>query len=224
MHAAVLLLADGRLPTGGHAHSSGTESAVAIGDVIDLPTLRTHVRRRLATTGLVDAAFAAAACAQADGTAVRWRALAAELMARTGSPKLREVSITLGRQLLRTGRRAWPSPRYDVVHDALGGAVPQPLVMGLVVAAAGCSPADAALVELHHLVGSLTTAAVRLLGLDPFDVAALSASLAPEIEAWAATAANTCDADPSSLPGDVDLVTDVLAEHHTTWEVRLFAS
>src|SRR5882757_1938663 len=103
MHAALLLLADGRLPTGGHAHSAGTESSVAIGDVIDVATLRTHVRRRLATSGFVDAAFAAATCAQAPAAAPWWRELAAEYMARTGSPKLRAVSLTLGRQLLRTG-------------------------------------------------------------------------------------------------------------------------
>jgi urease accessory protein len=96
--------------------------------------------------------------------------------------------------------------------------------MGLVARAAGCSPAEAATVELHHLVGSLTTAAVRLLGLDPFDVAALCASLAPEIESWAIAAADTCHLDPAALPSDVELVTEVLAEHHATWEVRLFAS
>ena len=39
MNAALLLLADGRLPTGGHAHSGGTESAVAVGQVTDLASL-----------------------------------------------------------------------------------------------------------------------------------------------------------------------------------------
>jgi urease accessory protein len=224
MHAALLLLADGRLPTGGHAHSAGTEAVVAIGDVTDLPTLAMHVRRRMATTGLVDAAFAATACAGVTGPASWWRELAAEHSARTGSPRLREVSVALGRQLLRTGRRAWPSLHYDVAVAALDGRVPQPLAMGLVAHAAGCSPMDAATVELHHLVGSLTTAAVRLLGLDPFDVAALCASLSGEIDATATAAVASCDGAPAELPADVDLLTDVLAEHHTTWEVRLFAS
>ncbi len=224
MHAALLLLADGRLPTGGHAHSAGTESVVAIGDVTDVASLRTHVRRRMATTGLVDAAFAAAACAGVTGSASWWRELAGEHIARTGSPRLREVSVALGRQLLRTGRRAWPSPHYDVAVAALDGRVAQPLAMGLVAQAAGCAPIEAATVELHHLVGSLTTAAVRLLGLDPFDTAALCASLSGEIDSTAAVAVASCHGAPAALPADVDLLADVLAEHHTTWEVRLFAS
>jgi len=30
--------------------------------------------------------------------------------------------------------------------------------------------------------------------------------------------------DPASLPSTTSLLADVLAEHHATWEVRLFAS
>lgn len=61
MTPALLLLADGRFPAGAHAHSAGVESAVRAGDVVDLATLDRYLRGRLATTGLTDAAFAAAA-------------------------------------------------------------------------------------------------------------------------------------------------------------------
>ncbi|WP_445548284.1 urease accessory UreF family protein, partial [Frankia sp. CiP1_Cm_nod1] len=60
--AALLLLADGRLPAGGHAHSGGIEAATVDGSVTDLAGLKRFLRGRLATTGLVSAAFAAAAC------------------------------------------------------------------------------------------------------------------------------------------------------------------
>ena len=64
MNAALLLLADGRFPSGGHADSGGAEPAVGVGDITDLGSLREFVSGRLHTTGLVDAAFAAAVCAR----------------------------------------------------------------------------------------------------------------------------------------------------------------
>jgi urease accessory protein len=223
--ASLLLLADGRFPSGGHAHSGGAEPAVGVGDITDLSSLRDFVRGRLQTAGLVDAAFAAAVCSRCAGPGeVPWVAFEEEYLARTASPRLRNASRTLGRQLLRGGRRAFPSARADEAVAALGTSIPQPIVMGLVAAAAACRPAEAALCELHHLVGSLTSAGVRLLGLDPFAIAAFGAELVPELERLAALAASTDDVEPADLPADVALLNDVLAEHHSTWEVRLFAS
>lgn len=60
--AALLLLADSRLPAGGHAHSGGAEEAVRRGTVTGTGDLARFLRGRLATTGLVTAALAAAAC------------------------------------------------------------------------------------------------------------------------------------------------------------------
>ncbi|GAA3034403.1 urease accessory protein UreF [Streptosporangium longisporum] len=62
MNAALLLLADSRLPAGGHGHSGGVEEAVRAGAIGDLPGLAAFLRGRLATAGLVTAALAAAAC------------------------------------------------------------------------------------------------------------------------------------------------------------------
>src|SRR6185312_15183722 len=62
--AALLLLADGRFPAGGHAHSGGVEAAVAAGGVHDLPTLESFLTGRAATVGAVAAAFCAATCAR----------------------------------------------------------------------------------------------------------------------------------------------------------------
>jgi urease accessory protein len=223
--ASLLLLADGRFPSGGHAHSGGAEPSVGVGDIVDLATLREFVLGRLHTAGLVDAAFAAAVCARCASPAeVPWAQLEVEYLARTGSPRLRTASRTLGRQLLRGGRRAFPSARADEAVAALGTSIPQPIVMGLVAAAAGCTPVEAALCELHHLVGSLTSAGVRLLGVDPFEIAAFGAALAPELESLAELAATTASCTPADRPADVALLNDVLAEHHSTWEVRLFAS
>ncbi|MFE0463567.1 urease accessory protein UreF, partial [Kitasatospora sp. NPDC058965] len=66
MTAALLLLADGRFPAGGHAHSGGVEAAVAAGSVTDAGSLEQFLVGRLHTAGLTAAGLAAAA-ARADG-------------------------------------------------------------------------------------------------------------------------------------------------------------
>ena len=53
MTAALLTLADSRLPAGGHTHSGGVEQAIAAGVVIDPRSLAMFLRRRLSTSGAV---------------------------------------------------------------------------------------------------------------------------------------------------------------------------
>jgi urease accessory protein len=219
--AALLLLADARFPTGAHAHSGGIEAAHALGDVHDLTTLESFVRGRLATTAKVEAAFAAAACTAASSA---WAVLDEELGARIPSPRLRATSRALGRQLLRAGERAWPAALYAELRLATPHDPFQPIALGAVAAAAGLSPGDAALCALHHQIGTWTTGAVRLLGLDPFAVHALAARLAPELEALAVEAAAAAAGPVRDLPSTSSPLADILAEHHATWEVRLFAS
>jgi urease accessory protein len=219
--ATLLLLADSRFPTGAHAHSAGVEASHARGDVRDVADLEAFLDGRLSTTAPVEAAFAAAAC----DTTAALDELDHELAIRTPSPRLRSVSRTLGRQLLRPAERAWPSDRYAVLRTVHRDGPMQPLALGVVAAASGLTPRDAAACSLHHLVGAVTTAAVRLLGLDPFEVHALAARLGPRLDELAATAVHqaamcaACD-----LPATTSVLADILAEHHATWEVRLFAS
>jgi urease accessory protein len=225
MNATMLLLADGRFPSGGHAHSAGAEAAIGVGDVHDHATLERFVEGRLATAGLVDAAFAAATAHQCNNIATaRFDVLGTEYMARTASARLRQISLSLARQLLRAGARTWPSQLFAACDVATAGRTPQPVAMGVVAAAARCSPHEAALCQLHHLVGAMTSAGVRLLGLDPFEISAIAARLAPVLDDLAVRAALSGAADPATLPAGVALLHDVLAEHHATWEVRLFAS
>jgi urease accessory protein len=219
--AALLLLADSRFPTGAHAHSSGVEASHARGDVRSVADLEVFLEGRLLTTASVDAAFAAAACVE-DASL---EALDHELAIRTPSPRLRAVSRALGRQLLRPAERAWPNGRYAMLRAVHRDGPMQPVALGVVSAASGLTPRDAALCSLHHLVGAVTTAAVRLMGLDPFEVHALAARLAPRLDRLASVAAElatTCDS--AALPAANSVLADILAEHHATWEVRLFAS
>ncbi|HJT03597.1 MAG TPA: urease accessory protein UreF, partial [Pseudonocardiaceae bacterium] len=69
---ASLLLADSRLPTGGHAHSGGVESAVERGLVRSKADLGLFLAGRLHGNGSVVAAVAAAGCLLAGAAAVTW--------------------------------------------------------------------------------------------------------------------------------------------------------
>ncbi|MBB5114863.1 urease accessory UreF family protein [Micromonospora echinospora] len=224
----LLLLADGRFPAGAHAHSGGLEAAVASGRVTDLATLEAFLAGRLATAGLVGAAFAAAAhrAVTSAGSAVRGSTLAlldAELDARTAAPALRTVSRRQGRALLRAGRAIWPQASFDDLPSTPGGPH-QPLVLGLLCAAADLSRAETATVAAHWTVTGAASAAVRLLGLDPYQVQALLVGLADLCDGTAAEAARAADDPPERLPAAAAPLADIHAEAHATWEVRLFAS
>ncbi|MFF5054739.1 urease accessory protein UreF [Micromonospora sp. NPDC000663] len=228
----MLLLADGRFPAGAHAHSGGLEAAVAAGRVTDLASLEAFLAGRLATAGLVGAAFAAAAhraavAVDAAGPGPsRPAALArldAELDARTAAPALRAVSRRQGRALLRAGREIWPDTPFDDLPTEPGGAH-QPLVLGLLCAAAGLSRSDTATVAAYATLTGAASAGVRLLGLDPYRVQALLVGLADACDGTAADAARAADDPPERLPAAAAPLADIHAEVHATWEVRLFAS
>ncbi|MFD0487519.1 hypothetical protein ACFQ0O_11370 [Saccharopolyspora spinosporotrichia] len=68
--ATLLILADGRFPAGGHAHSGGVEAAVAREAIRDAHSLQTFCQGRLHTAGVVAAGLAAAAAAGADPLAL----------------------------------------------------------------------------------------------------------------------------------------------------------
>ncbi|WP_248961060.1 urease accessory protein UreF [Sphaerisporangium perillae] len=242
MDAALLLLADSRLPAGGHGHSGGAEEAVRTGAITGPEDLARFLRGRLTTAGLVAAALAAAACelatapgAAADQAGTRpdepaagaapesaWRELDAEADARTASPAQRNAARTQGRLLLRSARRIWPSPALDTLAGAVPDGAHHPIALGAVSAAAGCSPHDAALAAAYTSITGPATAAVRLLGLDPVVVHRVLAGLVPDLTSVARTAG--ARAAWERLPAHAAPALDLLAEQHLRTEVRLFVS
>ena len=275
----LLVLADGRLPAGGHAHSGGLEAAVAAGRVHDLATLEAFLRGRLATAGLVAAAFAAATThrltnARTTDTVKRLdtvagldsatgldaargldsvtgpdtvtgfdsatgldpakaldtvemldavRELDAGLDARTPSPALRRASRAQGRALLRAGRAMWTLAAGQA-YSANSDGPHQSVALGVVAAAAGLPPGHAALVAAYGSVSGSASAAVRVLGLDPYPVHGLLARLATACDETADRAANVAHLGVSDLPAASAPLLDISAEDHSAWEVRLFAS
>ncbi|MGD0069085.1 MAG: urease accessory UreF family protein, partial [Streptosporangiaceae bacterium] len=204
MNALLLLLLDSRAPAGAHHHSGAMEAAISTGLVTGLADLEDFCLARLRTSARVAAAFAASAChlhadfssertlAPAPATPDAWAELDAELDARTPSEAMRAASRQLGGGLLRLLRSL--RPEADLVTPWAQGGKPashHPLVLGAGVSLAGGTPELAARAAALATCTSPASAAVRLLGLDPFAVQAMLARLAPGIDDCARRAART---------------------------------
>ncbi|MDI3418282.1 urease accessory protein UreF [Streptomyces luteolus] len=221
--ATLLVLADGRFPAGGHAHSGGAEAAVAAGRIKDAADLAEFCRGRLHTSGLVAAALAAAAAVGVDPLELDEAA-----DARTPSAALRTAARKLGRQMMRAARATWPSAELDALASVRPKGAHQPVVLGLAARSAGLGPEDAVYVAAYESVSGPATAVVRLLSLDPFDATAVLARLAPDLDRVAADAAECARRVPiegvDALPASSAPLLDIGAEAHAAWAVRLFAS
>ncbi|MEU0441071.1 urease accessory UreF family protein [Streptomyces sp. NPDC006186] len=221
--AALLVLADGRFPAGGHAHSGGAEEAVKAGRITGAGDLEDFCRGRLHTAGLVAASLAAAAALGVPPTDLDTAA-----DARTASPALRAAARRLGRQLTRAARAVWPSDELDALAREFPKGAHQPVVLGLTARAAGLGPADAAHCAAYESVSGPATATVRLLGLDPFDATRVLARLAPELDrvadAAVEAAARVRHDGCGALPAAGAPLLEIGGEVHAAWAVRLFAS
>ncbi|MCF1593851.1 urease accessory protein UreF, partial [Streptomyces muensis] len=175
--AALLVLADGRFPAGGHAHSGGAEEAVKAGRITGAASLEDFCRGRLHTAGLVAASLAAAAAVGVDAVA-----LDAAADARTPSPALRVAARKLGRQLMRAARATWPSGELDDLARRFPKGAHQPVVLGVAARAAGLGAVEAAYCAAYESVSGPASATVRLLSLDPFDATGVLARLAPTVD------------------------------------------
>ncbi|MFF3346815.1 urease accessory protein UreF [Streptomyces sp. NPDC002779] len=221
--AALLVLADGRFPAGGHAHSGGAEAAVKAGRITGTGTLEDFCRGRLHTAGRVAAALAASAALGVDAVA-----LDAAADARTPSPALRTAARKLGRQLLRAARAVWPCDELDALAREFPKGAHQPVVLGVAARAAGLGPVEAAYCAVYESVSGPASATVRLLSLDPFEATAVLARLAPELDRVVDQAVQAAravaDEGVDALPAASSPLLEIGAEVHASWAVRLFAS
>jgi urease accessory protein len=231
--ALLVLLGDGRLPTGGHVHSAGLEQARADGRLADLDDLERLLRRRLATAGRVAAAVAASACHDPH----RHGVLDVETDARTPSAPQREASRAQGRGMLRLAQAAWPG---GVVPGGAvpGGAVPgdggldwgelgrrphQAVVLGCAARAGGLRPVDAATCAAHLAVTgprrppSACSPSTR-------SPSPRSPSASPRTSTPWSPRCRTRPRTPPTCPATPTPLADLLAGRHALAADRLFAS
>jgi urease accessory protein len=216
-----LLLADGRTPTGGYAHSGGLEAAVK--DGLSPAAVPAFMRGRLHTTAVCEAAFASAATRAADDDDPDELALLdREMRARTSSPPLRDASTRLGSSLLRTASRMFGAPPVLERYRQDSESTPRPVSLGVVAAAAGLSPLDCATISLYADATGVASAAVKLLAIDAAGAFGWVAALAGEIERLAAAASRRVPA--SQLPSASATLVDLRSLLHELDGARLFAS
>jgi urease accessory protein len=221
--ARLMLLLDSRSPAGAHSHSVGMEAAVIAGFVASLDDVSTFCGARLETAGRVAAAFAAEACRGwlAGWRTDSWTDLDAELSARTPSPAGRVASRQLGSGLWRLVRAIEPAVELELSWASCPAPAPHhPIVLGVACALFGGEPRIAAQAAALGTCTTPASAAVRLLGLDPYAVHRVISLLGARIDAIA-EAASMADA---ALPARSTPALELLADLHLMEEVRLFAS
>lgn len=211
-----MLLADARLPTGGHAHSAGVEPALLGGMAAsDVPAL---IRGRAVTTSLVEAGTAVVARHRfAAGKDVA--PVVGAWAARTPSDALRDASRLLGRGYLRLAGHVWAG------HPAIArcgelAAPPRPVVLGAIACAAGLDAEDLARLAIYD---DAQSAAAALLKLEPADPAVpivwvldACAAAEPSVPRLAALT------DPLDIPSEGAPQSEAWAQAHARLTRRLF--
>ncbi|GAA1974273.1 urease accessory UreF family protein [Isoptericola halotolerans] len=222
-----MLLADARLPGGGHAHSASLEPALLGGlPAADVPAWMVG---RATTVGLVEAGTAVVAARvltsgphgldhdAALSTVERaWAA-------RTPSRALRDASRLLGRGYLRVARSLWgPHPAVAAVaaRATRSSSPPRAVVLGAVAAAAGLDAVDVVRLTVYDDAQTAASALLKLEPLDPLVPArwVLDACAAAEAHVGRVAACTT----PDDIPSSGAPLTEGWAEAHALTNQRLF--
>ncbi|MCD9154866.1 urease accessory UreF family protein [Aeromicrobium duanguangcaii] len=212
----LMLLADARLPTAGHTQSAqlepAVESGLAAGQVPDFIALR------LATVTRVEAATAVVtlhhvrAGLPLDAVELAWAA-------RTPSAAMRATSRAMGRALTRLVSRLWP--QHPTIA-ALPRGTSRAVVLGAAADAAGLDACALARLVGYDDVQTVAAAALKLLPLDPAEVAAWVLAALPAVDRLAADVAHLTT--PAGIPAAGAPRIEAWAQAHAATTRRLFSA
>jgi urease accessory protein len=167
-----MMLADARLPVGGHVHSAGLEPALRGG--LPAAEVLSFLLGRVGTTSSVEAGTAVVArhvalTAAGDEDALRDGLTDVECAwaSRTPSRALREVSRSLARGYLRLARRLWAEHPALEACAAMPAGVSRPVVLGVLAAAAGIDAPGLVRLIFYDDAQSVAAAMLKLEPLDP---------------------------------------------------------
>lgn len=210
----LLLLADARLPVGGHTQSGTLEGALGHGlGAADVPG---YLRTRLLSSTRVEAGTAVVARATVERRG-SLEPVERAWAARTVSPALREASRVQGKALLRFVRRTWPDVARPLDELARPG---RATVLGAVAAGFGLGAGPLARLVAYDDVQTVCAAALKLLPLDPVAVAGWVAEALPGI-AEVETAVSWAEL-PSDIPACSAPQIEAWAQAHAANTRRLF--
>ena len=217
-HTVALLLADARLPSGGHAFSAGVEPALQGG--LAREDLGAFLRARARTTTLVDAATAVVA-RRAGLNGASYAPIERAWAARTPSRAARTASTDLGRGLLRLAERLWPqSPAIAGLTEWGSTTPPRPIVLGAVAAHAGLDADTLVRVAVYDDMAGGVAALLKLEPGDPIDGVRLvidgCAAVDPLVSQLAALTS------PEAIPASSAPQAEGWTEAHAITNRRLF--
>jgi urease accessory protein len=214
---AALLLADARLPSGGHAHSAGVEPALVAG--IPPRDLAAFLRGRATTTTLVEAGTAVAARGLRT-TGGDLDAVEAAWAARTPSKAQRDASRALARGYLRVGGELVPGDEVIAAWRVRPTPPPRACVLGVIAAGLELPPLELARLVVYEDMQAAAAAVLKLEPRDPLSLVSLVVELCSEIDDRLHAIASITD------PGDIPALTapqsEAWAEAHARSNRRLF--
>ena len=218
-HTVAMLLADARLPSGGHAFSAGVEPAIQGG--LSRDDVGAFLRARARTTTLVDAATAVVARRAALNGSSSYAPVERAWAARTPSLAARTASTDLGRGLLRLAQRLWPrAPAIAALTDGDVTTPPRPIVLGAVAAHTGLDAETLVRVAVYDDMAGGVAALLKLEPGDPVDGVRLvidaCAAVDPLISQLAALDS------PEAIPAASAPQAEAWTEAHAITNRRLF--
>lgn len=209
----LLLLADARLPVGGHTQSGSLEGAVMAGlGAADVPS---YLRARLLGVTRTEAGTAVAArhCVADGGSLAEvdraWQA-------RTVTPALRAASRTQALSLLRLARGLWPAIDGVGLPDGPGRAT----VLGALGGLLGLGSEQVARLVAYDDVQTVCAAALKLLPLDPAVATGWVSGALPAVEDVVGAVAGIKDA--TEVPAVASPQIEAWAQAHARTTRRLF--
>lgn len=216
-----LLLADSRLPSGGHVSSSGLEPAFMGG--LSIEQVPQFLSVRVKTTATVDAATAVVTrsvvgrlrCSDDAAAVTALEDVERAWAARTPSRVQRDIATDLGRGLLRLAASLWPDQKL-----LLDRTRPRPLVLGIIAAHTGMDTASLVRLAVYDDIASAVAALLKLEPGDPAVATAmvLHACAAAEPETPALSRMTTPDQIPAVGAPQLEQWT----ERHSSTSRRLF--
>lgn len=223
----LMLLADARLPVAGHTQSAGLEPAVAAG--LGAEEVADYIALRLQTVTCIEAATAVVALHHLrQGLALQ--PVEDAWAARTPSPAMRRTSRTQARALLRlldrlngptlcsSGTLEGP----DSVRQQHKVGMCRGVVLAMAANRFALSPSSLARLVGYDDVQTVTSAALKLLPLDPAVTTQWALDALPRIDALAASVASL------TRPGDIPVTgapqIEEWAEAHAVASRRLFSA
>ncbi|WP_347977778.1 urease accessory UreF family protein [Microbacterium sp. ProA8] len=214
---AAMLLADARLPSGGHTHSAGVEPAVTAGvRPADLPAL---LRGRASTTTLVEAGTAVVARhARLEGGDLD--AVEAAWAARTPSRAQRDAARVLARGYLRVGGALLPGDEALAAWRRRPTPPPRPCVLGVIGAGLALSPLELARLVVYEDMQAAAAAVLKLEPCDPLDLVTLVVELCSGVEDRVSEISTITD--PADIPALTAPQSEAWAEAHARSTRRLF--